>query len=83
MLSCIMITLVAGSEEMARLDRLMANEDGALAVLFGRRRIGKTRLLLEWSDKHGGLYSVADQSAVEIQRPIQPNGLGIVAAPRQ
>src|SRR6202035_720700 len=28
----------------------------------------KTRLLLEWSRRHGGLYTVADQSAAEIQR---------------
>ena len=54
--------------EMERLDRLAAREGGGLAVVYGRRRIGKTRLLLEWSRRHGGLYTVADQSAVEIQR---------------
>jgi hypothetical protein len=56
------------TEEMARLDRLAASEEGGLAVVYGRRRIGKTRLLLEWSAKRGGLYTVADQSAAEIQR---------------
>lgn len=55
------------TEELARLDRLMASEAGGLAVLYGRRRIGKTRLLLEWSRRHGGLYTVADQSAAEVQ----------------
>lgn len=55
-------------EELDRLDRMAAGTDGALAVLYGRRRIGKTRLLLEWSRRHGGLYTVADQSAPEIQR---------------
>ncbi len=55
-------------EELDRLDRLVAGKDGALAVLYGRRRIGKTRLLLEWSRRHGGLYTVADQSAPEVQR---------------
>ena len=34
-------------EEMQRLDRLMARGEGGLAVVYGRRRIGKTRLLLD------------------------------------
>jgi uncharacterized protein len=54
--------------EMERLERLAALPEGGLAVVYGRRRIGKTRLLLEWSRRHGGLYTVADQSAAEIQR---------------
>jgi hypothetical protein len=68
MLSCIIMRFVDRTEEMARLDRLAASEEGGLAVVYGRRRIGKTRLLLEWSTKSGGLYTVADQSAAEIQR---------------
>jgi len=55
-------------EELDRLDRMTTGAEGALAVLYGRRRIGKTRLLLEWSRRHGGLYTIADQSAPEIQR---------------
>ena len=42
-------------EQMERLDRLMASREGGLAVVYGRRRIGKTRLLLEWSARYGGL----------------------------
>jgi len=30
--------------EIARLDRLAARRDGGLVVLWGRRRVGKTRL---------------------------------------
>jgi uncharacterized protein len=56
------------SEEMARLDRLAARKKGGLVVLYGRRRIGKTRLLLEWCAKHGGVYTVADLSSPEVQR---------------
>ena len=37
-------------------------------MIWGRRRVGKTRLLLEWSARHDGLYTVADQSAPPIQR---------------
>jgi len=56
MLICIIMRFVDRTAEMARLDRLVAGDEGALAVLYGRRRIGKTRLLLEWSSRHGGLY---------------------------
>jgi hypothetical protein len=55
-------------EELDRLDRLARRTQGGLAVVYGRRRIGKTRLLLEWVARHGGLYTVADQSAPGIQR---------------
>ncbi len=53
--------------ELARLDGLVQSEGGGLAVLWGRRRIGKTRLLLEWCKKRGGLYTVADQSTEAVQ----------------
>lgn len=56
------------TEEMRRLERLVAAPAGGLAVVYGRRRIGKTRLLLEWVRRHGGLYTVADTSAAEVQR---------------
>ena len=68
MLSCIIMDFLDRENEMARLDRLAKSREGGLAVLYGRRRIGKTRLLLEWSARHGGLYTVADQSSAEIQR---------------
>jgi AAA+ ATPase superfamily predicted ATPase len=54
--------------ELARLDRIASSDEAGLAVVYGRRRVGKTRLLLEWTRKHGGLYTVADQSVAEIQR---------------
>lgn len=66
-LICIM-KFVNRHAEMDRLERLMRHAEGGLAVVYGRRRIGKTRLLLEWSRRHAGLYTVADQSAAEIQR---------------
>jgi AAA+ ATPase superfamily predicted ATPase len=59
---------VGRSEEMRRLNDLCRRRPGGLAVLTGRRRVGKTRLLVEWGRRHAGLYTVADQSAAEIQR---------------
>ena len=55
------------SDEMRRLDSAL-RRPGAFAVIWGRRRVGKSRLLIEWSRRHGGLYTVADQSAPTVQR---------------
>ena len=54
--------------ELERLDELVHGREARFAVLYGRRRVGKTRLLLEWTERHHGLYTVADQSAAEVQR---------------
>ncbi len=53
---------------MRRLVNLGAQEAGGLGLIWGRRRVGKTRLLLEWVQRSGGLYTVADQSAEAVQR---------------
>lgn len=37
-------------------------------VVSGRRRVGKTRLLLEWVKQEGGVYTVADESSPVQQR---------------
>ncbi len=55
-------------EEMERLDRVVERDDAALVVVWGRRRLGKSRLLAEWCARHGGMYWVADESAGIIQR---------------
>ena len=55
------------NDEMRRLDAAFSRP-AAFAVLWGRRRVGKSRLLIEWSRRHGGLYTVADQSAPPVQR---------------
>jgi uncharacterized protein len=54
--------------EIGRLEALAARGKGGLAVLVGRRRIGKTRVLLEWVRRTDGLYTVADESAPQVQR---------------
>lgn len=63
-----LMDFVGRGNEIERLDNLFGRRQGGLAVLTGRRRVGKTRLLVEWDRRHAGLYTVADQSAPEIQR---------------
>lgn len=53
---------------MKRLDNVANLPDGGVVVVWGRRRIGKTRLLLEWAYKHKGVYYTADESAASLQR---------------
>jgi uncharacterized protein len=65
------------ADEVGRLDGLVAKPDGGLAVVFGRRRIGKTRLLVEWCRRHGGVYAVADQSAADVQRRYLAEALAV------
>jgi len=54
--------------ESARLDALMSRRAAGLVALWGRRRVGKSRLLTEWCRRWQGLYTVADQSAAAVQR---------------
>lgn len=54
--------------ELEALDRAFARRDGALVVVSGRRRVGKTRLLLEWMRRTGGVYFVADETSAALQR---------------
>lgn len=53
--------------EIRRLDRGLART-GSFSVIWGRRRVGKSRLLIEWCGRCNGLYTVAENSAPEVQR---------------
>lgn len=53
--------------EAELLDLDKAATRGGLLVVYGRRRVGKTRLLRHWLDKRDGLYS----QAIEAQRDQQ------------
>ncbi len=55
-------------KELSRLDTGRASGNGSLTILWGRRRVGKTRLLLEWLHKGQGIYFSADQSPPPLQR---------------
>lgn len=51
--------------ELSLLEKL--KPDGGLIALFGRRRVGKSRLLREWFAKIGGHYSQAIEGAAGLQ----------------
>ncbi|MFZ5468220.1 MAG: ATP-binding protein [Myxococcota bacterium] len=51
--------------ELAELDA--AARKGGLGVLFGRRRVGKSRLLVHWLNRNGGLYSQAIEAPEDLQ----------------
>lgn len=55
-------------QEMKRLMQAAKTEGAGLVVIWGRRRLGKSRLLTEWCQQSNGTYWVADESAPAIQR---------------
>ena len=55
-------------EEIERLARLVREQKGGFAAIWGRRRIGKSELLEEWCRRFSGIYTVADQSLQSVQR---------------
>ncbi len=63
-------------DELQRLDDAMSRPR-AFGVLWGRRRVGKTRLLTEWCKHHDGVYAVADQSGPVLQRRYLASALAL------
>ena len=76
MLIRIIMRFLNRQAELERLDRLASSVEGGLAVIYGRRRIGKTRLLVEWTSARRGIYTVADQSAPDVQRRYLAEAIG-------
>lgn len=56
------------SEELDRLRKLLARRQGGLAVLYGRRRCGKSRLIQEALSPRDSVYYVADDRESSLQR---------------
>ncbi len=59
------LDFVNRTHELAQLDEHA--RAGGLLVVFGRRRVGKTRLLTQWLKRHQGLYSQAIEASKEQQ----------------
>ena len=64
--------------EMRRLRRVVDRGQAALVVVWGRRRLGKSRLLAERCQQVNGTYWVADESAPAIQRQYLAQELDIL-----
>lgn len=55
-------------KERTLLEEEWGKEGGRLIILYGRRRIGKTRLLTEFvKDKENGVFYIAEDSSTQIQ----------------
>ena len=55
-------------EELARLENMLARNDGALAVVYGRRRCGKSRLIREALPQNRSVLYVGDDREATLQR---------------
>jgi AAA+ ATPase superfamily predicted ATPase len=53
------------SDELKLMDSLWESPNATLLILYGRRRVGKTRLLIHWLSEHPdrGIYWVAEPSS--------------------
>lgn len=56
------------AEELARLERMLARKQGALAVVYGRRRCGKSRLIQEALPRSRSIFYVGDDREATLQR---------------
>jgi uncharacterized protein len=71
--------------ETAALDAFA--KGGGVAVIFGRRRVGKTRLVARWLEKHRGRYTQAIEGPAPMQlaqvaEDLAASGLELAAAPK-
>src|SRR5574341_151956 len=55
-------------EELRRLRRASSSREASLVVVYGRRRCGKSRLLLEALRDHRSVYFVSDEREGSLQR---------------
>ena len=61
------LEFVNRERELAELDGALRK--GGLLVVYGRRRVGKTRLIRQWLHARGGHYSQAIEAQHDIQEP--------------
>jgi AAA+ ATPase superfamily predicted ATPase len=62
-------TFKGRNAELQLLDKLWQTPEAALLILYGRRRVGKTRLLTHWREQHAeqALYWVAEPMSARDQ----------------
>ncbi len=54
------------NRELASLNKLWSDKDFSLVIVYGRRRVGKTRLLLEFSKGKKSIYYISVEAPYEI-----------------
>lgn len=54
-------------EELSLLDREWKKTSGSFLILHGRRRIGKTRLIMEFCSSKKGILYIAEDTSMQIQ----------------
>ena len=59
------VPFIGRHRELSLLDSLWESDNSTLLILYGRRRVGKTRLLTHWLQHHAhaGLYWVAEPTS--------------------
>ena len=58
---------IGRNKEISLLEDEWKKTDGRLIILYGRRRIGKTRLLLEFTAGKQGIFYIAEDASSHIQ----------------
>lgn len=58
----IMVTFINRTEEMEILEEIARSDRAELVLIYGRRRVGKSTLLIEFAKRHRALYLLADVS---------------------
>ncbi|MCX7044660.1 MAG: ATP-binding protein [Candidatus Sumerlaeota bacterium] len=66
------------TEEKARLNRALSGPAGNLVCLYGRRRCGKSRLLLEALKSRRAVYYVGDDREARLQRRSLARAIGVL-----
>lgn len=58
-------TFIGRTGQLEAMDRAWSSEKAELMILYGRRRVGKTRLLTHWINNHGarGVYWMAEATS--------------------
>ena len=62
-----MVDFVGRSQELALLDKALKSPHAALVPIYGRRRVGKSELILQFMAKRPGIYYVGQQSPASLQ----------------
>jgi uncharacterized protein len=68
------------TQELARLNGALARAHGSLVCIWGRRRLGKSRLLQESLRDRGAVYFVGDERDAALQRSALAREMSAVVA---